>query len=171
VPSGRVSITSVTLHVLGRASVHASSPLPVPFVQGTSGPSLLIMASQKCYSGAVLPESSCSQASDHAVPPVGLRSGMVPGLGTKVVGHPVCAGIPSRRRLRRSRPGASSPTRRDIRFGAAHPASGQPRLHPSLHQRPRTAGNVLGHGSDDEVTSWPTVDSSEALPMTMDHMA
>ncbi len=33
---------------------------------------------------------------------------------------------------------------------------GEPRLHPSLHQRPRTAENVLGPGSGDETRSWTT---------------
>jgi hypothetical protein len=49
--------------------------------------------------GSVLPESSCSQDRDQAeVPPTSLRSGMVPGLGTKVVGDQGGVGIPSRRR-------------------------------------------------------------------------
>ena len=45
-----------------------------------------------------------------------------------------------------------------------------PRLHPSLHQRPRTPRNLLGSESEDEATSWTPVDGGEALPMTTEQM-
>jgi hypothetical protein len=45
-----------------------------------------------------------------------------------------------------------------------------PRLHPSLHQRPRTPRNLLGSESEDEATSWTLVGGGEALPMTTDQM-
>jgi hypothetical protein len=52
-----------------------------------------------------------SQALDQPhLPPAGLGSGMAPGPGERVVGHQG-AGIPSRRRRRRSRPGVGSPAR------------------------------------------------------------
>ncbi len=99
----------------------------------------------------------------NAVPPADLRSGMGPGLGMKAGGHQ--GGAVSRHVDARGAP-------RQLADVTGYPLcplvlrQADPRLHPSLQQRPRTAGNVLGPGSEDEVTSRTTVDSREASPIT-----
>jgi hypothetical protein len=98
----------------------------------------------------------------NAVPPAGLRSGMGPGWvghqGGAVSRHVGARGVANQEPAPRQ-------TRRRDGIPALAPLvlrQADPRLHPSLHQRPRTVGNVLGPGSRDEVTSWTTVDSREA---------
>jgi hypothetical protein len=98
----------VRLRISSIAADHHA--LRVLLMANTSGPSKANHGQSKpLLKGSVPLESCYSQALDQPhVPPAGLGPGMGPGPGAKVVGHQG-AGIPSRRRRRRSRSGVGGP--------------------------------------------------------------